>query len=192
MLGLIPLSKNARKIYCIVSFILAMSHHSLPLEFNSIKLQGCGPAIVIRHVSRLVPWGAIVWKPLRSLGSGRTGLLHFVTCCHLLALWLIILKVYFPLMRKPNGSGVEWVECSLIIGTGCWVQVFSLILDSSVGLSPDECLLEIRFQRPWFKSRIQQRKTACFLSTWKSLACARASKLTTIDMYHIKRLHDRS
>ena len=23
---------------------------------------------------------------------------------------------------------------SLIIGTGCWVQVFSLILDSSVGL----------------------------------------------------------
>ena len=37
--------------------------------------------------------------------------------------------------RKPNGSGVGWAECSLIIGTGCWVQVFSLILDSSVGLS---------------------------------------------------------
>ena len=34
-----------------------------------------------------------------------------------------------------NGSGVEWAECSLIIGTGCWVQVLSLILDSSVGLS---------------------------------------------------------
>ena len=29
---------------------------------------------------------------------------------------------------------VKWAECSLIIGTGCWVQVFSLILDSSVGL----------------------------------------------------------
>ena len=38
-------------------------------------------------------------------------------------------------MRKPNGNGVEWAECSLIIGTSCWVQVFSLILDSSVGLS---------------------------------------------------------
>ena len=31
--------------------------------------------------------------------------------------------------------GVEWAECSLIIGTGCRVQVLSLILDSSVGLS---------------------------------------------------------
>ena len=38
-------------------------------------------------------------------------------------------------VRKPNGSGVEWAECSLIIGMGCWVQVFTLILDSSVGLS---------------------------------------------------------
>ena len=38
-------------------------------------------------------------------------------------------------VREPTGSGVEWAECSLIIGTGCRVQVFSLILDSSVGLS---------------------------------------------------------
>ena len=38
-------------------------------------------------------------------------------------------------VRKPIGSGVEWAECSLIIGTGCRGQVFSLILDSSVGLS---------------------------------------------------------
>ena len=34
-----------------------------------------------------------------------------------------------------NGSGVVWAECSLIIGMGCGVRVFSLILDSSVGLS---------------------------------------------------------
>ena len=38
-------------------------------------------------------------------------------------------------VRMPNGCGVEWAECSLIIGMGCRVQVFSLILDSSVGLS---------------------------------------------------------
>ena len=38
-------------------------------------------------------------------------------------------------VRMPNGCGVEWAECSLIIGTGCRVQVFSLIIDSSVGLS---------------------------------------------------------
>ena len=36
---------------------------------------------------------------------------------------------------KPNGSEVKWAECSFVIGTGCWVQVLSLILDSSVGLS---------------------------------------------------------
>ena len=38
-------------------------------------------------------------------------------------------------VRKSTESGVKWVECSLIIGTGCRVQFFSLILDSSVGLS---------------------------------------------------------
>ena len=38
-------------------------------------------------------------------------------------------------VRKPTGCGVEWAECSLIIGTGCRVEVLSLILDSSVGLS---------------------------------------------------------
>ena len=38
-------------------------------------------------------------------------------------------------VQMPNGSGVEWAECSLIIATGCRVQVFSLILDSLVGLS---------------------------------------------------------
>ena len=38
-------------------------------------------------------------------------------------------------VRKSTDSGVQWAECSLIIATGCRVQVFSLILDSSVGLS---------------------------------------------------------
>ena len=38
-------------------------------------------------------------------------------------------------VRKSTDSGVKWAECSLIIGTGCRVQVFSLISDSSVGLS---------------------------------------------------------
>ena len=38
-------------------------------------------------------------------------------------------------VRKSTDSGVKWAECSLIIGTGCRVKVFSLILESSVGLS---------------------------------------------------------
>ena len=38
-------------------------------------------------------------------------------------------------VRMQNGCGVKWAECLLIIGTGCRVQVFNLILDSSVGLS---------------------------------------------------------
>ena len=43
--------------------------------------------------------------------------------------------------------------------------------------------MNIRFQRPWFESCIQLRKTTCLLSIRKSLACARASKLTTTNMY---------
>ena len=37
-------------------------------------------------------------------------------------------------VRKPTTSWVEWAG-SLVIGTGCRVQNFSLIFDSSVGLS---------------------------------------------------------
>ena len=44
-------------------------------------------------------------------------------------------------------------------------------------------LLEIWFQRPWFESCISQRKTTSLLSIRKSLACARASKLTTTNIY---------
>ena len=39
-------------------------------------------------------------------------------------------------VRKPTGGGVEWAECSLIIrGRAVEFKTFSLILDSSVGLS---------------------------------------------------------
>ena len=38
-------------------------------------------------------------------------------------------------VRKSTDNGVKWAECSLIIGTGCRVQAFSLIFDSSVRLS---------------------------------------------------------
>ena len=38
-------------------------------------------------------------------------------------------------VRKSTDSGVKWAECSLIIGRGCRVPVFSLILDGSVCLS---------------------------------------------------------
>ena len=36
-------------------------------------------------------------------------------------------------VQKLTDSEVKWAECSLIIGTGYQVKVFSLILDSSVG-----------------------------------------------------------
>ena len=78
-------------------------------------------------------------------------------------------------------GAVKWAECSLIIGTGCRVQVFSLILDSSVGLSAGiQSAGDLVSWDPGFKSCIQQRKTTCLLSIWISLACARVSKLTTI------------
>ena len=72
-------------------------------------------------------------------------------------------------VRKPPGSGVEWAECSMIIGTVCQ-RAFSLLAIW--------CL-----RPPRFESCIQQRKTTCLLSIRTSLACAKASKLTTTNMY---------
>ena len=86
----------------------------------------------------------------------------------------------------PNGSGIRWAECLLIIGTGCRVQVF--LAWSSIAQSVCQqafSLLKIGFQRPrGFESCSQQRKTTCLLSIRKSLACARASKLTTTNLYN--------
>ena len=85
----------------------------------------------------------------------------------------------------PNGSGVRWAECLLIIGTGCRVQV--ILAWSSIAQSVCQqafSLLKIGFQRPpGFESCSQQRKTTCLLLIRKSLACARASKLTITNMY---------
>ena len=69
-------------------------------------------------------------------------------------------------VRKSTESGVKWAECSLIIGTGCRVQVFSLILDSSVGLSASIQSAGdlVSGWDPGFKSCIQQRNTTCLLS----------------------------
>ena len=79
---------------------------------------------------------------------------------------------------KPTGSGFEWAECSLIIGTGYWVQIFSLILDSSDGLSAS--IQSVGDSKdPGFESCIQLSKTTRLLSIRKSPACVRASKLTT-------------
>ena len=53
-------------------------------------------------------------------------------------------------VRMPNGNGVEWAECSLIIGTGCRVQVFAW---SSIAQSVCQrafSLLAIWYLRPWW------------------------------------------
>ena len=87
-------------------------------------------------------------------------------------------------VRKPNTSEIKEAECSLIIGTGCWIQVFSLILDGSVGLWWAFRLLGNRCLEPSrFESCIQLRKTTDLLSNGIPFACARESKLTTANMY---------
>ena len=86
-------------------------------------------------------------------------------------------------VRKPTGSVVEWAECSLIIGTDCWVQVLAW---SSIAQSVCEwafSLLANMFETSRFEPCIQQMKTTCLLSFRISLACARASKLTTTNMH---------
>ena len=77
-------------------------------------------------------------------------------------------------VRKATGSGVEWAECSLIIGTRNWVPVFSLILESSV-----DFLAGIQSAGDSVPETLGRRKRICFLSIRKSLACV-------IDIYDNK------
>ena len=68
-------------------------------------------------------------------------------------------------VRKLTGSEVTWAECSLIILTGYRIQVFSLILDSSLVCEWAFSLPAILCRRlPGFKCCIQQGKTTCLLS----------------------------
>ena len=87
-------------------------------------------------------------------------------------------------VRKPNGSEVKWAECSLVIGTGCRVQVLAW---SSIAQSVCEWAFSLLANRYFetcrFESFIQQRKTTCLLWIRISLVCARASKLTTTNMH---------
>ena len=87
-------------------------------------------------------------------------------------------------LRKPTGSGVEWTECSLIIGTGYWFKVSSLILDSSVcllagiqcaGDSVPEILVRILHSAEEDNYSIELK-----MATWTS-----ASKLTTTNTKHM-------
>ena len=58
------------------------------------------------------------------------------------------LTIKTSISRKQTGTGVEWAECSLIIGMGC--RVLSLIPDSSVGLSAG-IQSAIWCLRPWVR-----------------------------------------
>ena len=87
-------------------------------------------------------------------------------------------------VQKPIGSVVKWAEYSLTIGTGCWIQVIAWsslaqpVCEWAFSLLAIWCL-----RLPSFEFCIQQRKTTCLLSIRKSLACARAAKLITTNMY---------
>ena len=80
-------------------------------------------------------------------------------------------------MQKPIGDGIEWAECSLIIRMGC----------SSFWLDPRYRSRFVSGHSAWWRfgvwDYIQQRKTTCLLSIRISLACSRASKFTTTNMY---------
>ena len=74
----------------------------------------------------------------------------------------------------------EW-KCMYVCIYLAWSSIAQSVCQQAFSL------LEIGFQRhPGFESCSQQRKTTCLLSIRKSLACARASKLTTTNMYVCK------
>ena len=53
--------------------------------------------------------------------------------------------------RKPTGSGVEWDECSLIIGTSCRVKVFTWSLIAQSICQQAFSQLAIWCLRPWVR-----------------------------------------
>ena len=88
-------------------------------------------------------------------------------------------------VRKPTGSGFVWAECSLIIRTGCRVQVLSFLAWSSIAQSVCQRafnLLAIWCRRP--QVQILHSTEEDYLSPFdlNIACCARASKLTT-NMY---------
>ena len=53
-------------------------------------------------------------------------------------------------VRMPNGCGVEWAECSLIIGTGCRVQVYAWSSIAQSACQRAFSLLATWCLRPWW------------------------------------------
>ena len=98
-------------------------------------------------------------------------------------------------MRKPTSSGLEldWTRTSLgssglnarwSYGRATEFKIFSLTLDSSGRfVSGHSVCWRFSSRDLGFESCIQQRKTTCFLSIRKSLACASASKCMYACMY---------
>ena len=54
-------------------------------------------------------------------------------------------------VRKPTGSEVEWAECLLIIGTGCWVKVLAWSSLAQSVCQQAFSLLANRCLRPWVR-----------------------------------------
>ena len=70
--------------------------------------------------------------------------------CSLSRTWLSMRPDIFSVNPIcTHARRVEWAECSLVTGMGCEVQVFNLILDSSVGLRWPFSVLEIWSHRVW-------------------------------------------
>ena len=78
-----------------------------------------------------------------------------------------------------KSSGLKWMlahhrDGLLSSSFLAWSSIAQLICERAFSMLAIKCL-----RHPSFESCIQQRKTTCLLSIRKSLACARASKLTT-------------
>ena len=94
---------------------------------------------------QVLAWSTIVGLSAGIQSAGDSVPMNFVQILHsaeednvFLSIWkslacarasqLTTTNMYIARARceSLNGSGVEWAKCSLIIGTGCWVQVFKL------------------------------------------------------------------
>ena len=95
----------------------------------------------------------------------------------LMGMGMLKIWTYMTVYRCFNSLHI-YIYIMILNAPRVWSSIAQSVCQQALSL------LKIGFQRPsGFESCIQQRQTTCLLSIRKSLACARASKLTTTNMY---------
>ena len=117
----VPFFRNSPFLFALHCGAVGCVWHTRDLYANTPLMRVIMAALTAHWHSNLLPWQFI---------TGSISITaRYSSNPSALGEWWMMVSCYIPGRFKPHSA-----ECSLIIRTGCWVQIFSLILDSSVGL----------------------------------------------------------